>query len=66
MTAYTESEKYKQDVRNAVSRYNSKLASITIRVPKEMKDEFYEAAEKAGMPFKQFFIQAVKEKIERM
>lgn len=66
MTAYTESEKYKQDVRNAVSRYNSKLASITIRIPKEMKDEFYEAAEKAGMPFKQFFIQAVKEKIERM
>lgn len=66
MTAYTESEKYKQDVRNAVSRYNSKLASITIRVPKETKAEFYEAAEKAGMPFKQFFIQAVKEKIERM
>lgn len=66
MTAYTESEKYKQDVRNAVSRYNSKLASITIRIPKEMKDEFYEAAEKEGMPFKQFFIQAVKEKIERM
>lgn len=66
MTAYNESEKYKQDVRNAVSRYNSKLASITIRIPKEMKEEFYEAAEKAGMPFKQFFIQAVKEKIERM
>ena len=66
MTAYTESEKYKQDVRNAVSRYNSKLASITIRVPNEMKADFYEAAEKAGMPFKQFFIQAVKEKIERM
>lgn len=66
MTAYTESEKYRQDVRNAVSRYNSKLASITIRIPKEMKDEFYEAAEKAEMPFKQFFIQAVKEKIERM
>lgn len=66
MTAYTESEKYKQDVRNAVSRYNSKLASITIRIPKEMKDEFYEAAEKAGMPFKQFFIQAIQEKIDRM
>ena len=66
MTAYTDSEKYKQDVRNAVSRYNSKLASITIRIPKEMKTEFYEAAEKAGIPFKQFFIQAMKEKIDRM
>ena len=66
MTAYTESEKYKQDVRNAVSRYNRKLSSITIRVPKEMKVAFYEAAEKAGMPFKQFFIQAIQEKIERM
>lgn len=66
MTAYTDSEKYKQDVRNAVSRYNRKLSSITIRVPKEMKAEFYEAAEKAGMPFKQFFIQAIQEKIDRM
>lgn len=25
MTAYTDSEKYRQDVRNAVSWYNSKL-----------------------------------------
>lgn len=66
MTAYTDSEKYRQDVRNAVSRYNSKLASITIRVPKEMKAEFYEAAEKAGIPFRQFFIQAMREKIDRM
>ena len=66
MTAYTDSEKYKQDVRNAVSKYNSKLASITIRIPKEMKAEFYEAAEKAGIPFKRFFIQAMQEKIDRM
>ena len=66
MTAYTDSEKYKQDVRNAVSRYNSKLASITVRIPKEMKAEFYEAAEKAGVPFRQFFIQAIQEKIDRM
>ena len=44
MTTYTDSEKYKQDVRNAVSRYNRKLSSITIRVPKEMKAESYEAA----------------------
>lgn len=66
MTAYTDSEKYRQDVRNAVSKYNSKLASITVRIPKEMKAEFYEAAEKAGIPFKQFFIQAMQEKIDRM
>ena len=66
MTAYTDSEKYKQDVRNAVSKYNSKLASITVRIPKEMKMEFYEAAERAGIPFRQFFIQAMQEKIDRM
>ena len=66
MTAYTESEKYKDDVRAAVSRYNAKQDCITVRVPKGMKKTFYDAAERSGMPFKQFFIQAMNEKIGRM
>ena len=66
MSEYTNSEKRKQDVRSAVSRYNKKFSSITVRVPKEMKDDFYKAAKAAGIPFKRFLIQALQEKIDRM
>lgn len=67
MTAYTESEKYKEDRRKAVRKYNmEKMDTITVRVPKGMKQVYDEAAEKAGISFRQFFMDAMKEKIDRM
>lgn len=65
MTAYTESEKYRADVRKAVSKHNAeKMDTITIRVPKGLKKEYYEAAEQAGMSFRQFFMKIMQEKME--
>lgn len=67
MTAYTQSEKYRQDVRKAVSKHNrEKMDTITVRVPKGLKAEYYEAAEKAGMPFRQFFMEAMQDKMTNM
>lgn len=65
MTAYTESEKYRADVRKAVSKHNAeKMDTITVRVPKGLRKEYNDAAEKAGMSFRQFFMEAMREKIE--
>lgn len=67
MTAYTESEKYKEDRRKAVRKYNNeKMDTITVRVPKGMKKKYDEAAEKAGLPFRKFFMEAMQEKMDRM
>lgn len=65
MTAYTESEKRKADVRKAVSKHNAeKMDTITVRVPKGLRKEYNDAAEKAGMSFRQFFMEAMRDKIE--
>lgn len=67
MTRYTESEKYKADVRKAVRKhYAEKTDAITIHVPKGLRDEYNAAAAKAGMSFRQFFMEAMREKIDRM
>ena len=65
MTAYTESEKHLQDVRKAVRKHQTqKLDTITVRVPKGKKDEYYEAAERAGVPFRQYFMDAMEKMID--
>ena len=64
MTGYRESEKYKADVRKAVKKHNAeKMDTITVRVPKGLRREYNDAAEKAGMSFRQFFMEAMEEKM---
>lgn len=46
-------------------KYQRKLAGIAIKVQPEQRDRYNAAAAAAGIPLRQFILQALEEKIER-
>lgn len=57
---------YTQARNRATQKYQREhLEQIAIRVKKGEKEKYKAAAEKAGMPFSKFILQAMDEKIER-
>lgn len=58
---YTEAQK-----RATMNYLKESTDELKIRMPKGKKQEYREAAEKAGMSLNQFAIEAIEEKISRL
>ncbi|MCD8355876.1 MAG: cag pathogenicity island protein [Clostridia bacterium] len=51
--------------KKASLKYQRKLAGIAIKVQPEQRDKYNAAAAAAGVPLRQFILQALDEKIQR-
>ena len=57
---------YNEDSKNRTMKYLEKLKEIRFRVKPEEYEKYEEAAKRAGYPsMRQFYIDAINEKIER-
>lgn len=58
-------KKIYEDEREATRVYLAKLARLQIRVPKEERQKYFDAAANAGLSLNAFAVAAMNEKIER-
>lgn len=59
-------ETHKEQFRNNAKKYQSKLASFTIKIKPAVYNSYKAAAAKQGMSLRAFILEAIEEKIEKI